>query len=382
MTPQEPIPVFVPHLGPAVDAAVLAALKVGYLGLGPATAEFETRLGDWLGASGRRVTATSSCTSALHLAALLAGAGPGTEVICPSFTYVAAQQAMTMTGADVVFCDVDDTSLSVDVESVRALVSERTVAIMVCHYAGHVGDVAGIYALAREHGLRVIEDAAHALGSLLPDGSYVGSSGDLVCFSFGPVKTMTTIEGGALLTSDVDEDRLNRERRMLGADLDLDARKRKERFWEYDVVRQGYRYHLGTVPATVGLSQLEDLDGFLASRRASCRAYDERLGDLDGLRTMGWDWDRTGPFVYTVRAQDGTRDALLQHLAGLGVGANVHWAMGVHTFSQYADARRGSLAVTERVCDEVVTLPLWSHMPQSVHDRVVDGVRSFYASSR
>lgn len=374
------LPVFVPHLGPEVHEAVGKALEVGYLGLGPATAAFEQQLAGWLGLHERYVTATNSCTSALHLAAIIADLGPGDEVITPSFTYVAAHQAMTMTGAEVVFADIDEHSLTIDPASVQELITERTKAIMVCHYAGSVGDLAALYALADKHGLRVIEDAAHALGSLLPDDTYVGTSGDLVAFSFGPVKTLTTLEGGALVTSSAEEDRLNRERRMLGADLDLDARGKRERFWEYDVIRQGYRYHLGTVPATVGQSQLRMLDVFLDNRRAYCAEYDARFADIPEVAAVGVDWSRVGPFIYVARVQAGTRNDLLAHLKALGVGANVHWAMGVHTFSQYAGARRGALRVTEQVCEEVITLPLWSFMPEQARDRVVEGVRSFYGA--
>ena len=358
---------------------MLAALQVGYLGLGPATGRFEAGLASWLGLpAGRSVSATSSCTAALHLAALLAGAGPGTEVICPSFTYVAAHQAVSMTGAEVVFCDIDPKTLAVDPQRVRELVTERTVAVMTCHYAGHVGDVDGLYAVAQEHGLRVIEDAAHALGSLLADGRYVGAGGDLVASSFGPVKTITTLEGGALLTSDAHEDQVNRERRLLGADMDLTARLTRERFWEYDVVRQGYRYHLGTVPASVGLAQLDQLDGFLDRRRRYCAQYDEQLADVPGLEVTGWDWSRIGPFIYVLQVEPGDRDPLLAHLRSRGVGANVHWGQGGHTFSHYRTSRRDDLANTERVCERVVTLPLWSTMPEQARDRVVEGVRSFY----
>lgn len=375
----EPVPVFLPQIGDPENTAVLAALRVGYLGLGPATAQFEAGLASWLRLpADRSATATSSCTAALHLAALLAGAGPGTEVICPSFTYVAAHQAVSMTGAEVVFCDIDPKTLAVDPQRVRELITDRTVAVMTCHYAGHVGDVDGLYALAQEHGVRVIEDAAHALGSLLPDGSYVGSGGDLVAFSFGPVKTITTLEGGALLTSDAQEDRVNRERRLLGADMDLTARQANERFWEYDVVRQGYRYHLGTVPASVGLAQLEQLDGFLERRRRYCVDYDEQLADVPGVQVTGWDWSRIGPFIYVLQVEPEDRDALLAHLRSRGVGANVHWGQGGHAFSHYRSSRRDDLTATERACRRVVTLPLWSTMPEQTRDRVVEGVRSFY----
>jgi dTDP-4-amino-4,6-dideoxygalactose transaminase len=375
----ESLPTFVPLLGPEVHEAVSKALEIGYLGLGPTTAEFEGQLARWIGTS-HHVSATNSCTHALHLAAVLAGAGPGTEIICPSFTYVAAQQAMTMTGAAVVFVDIDPVTLSVDPARVRELVTDRTVAIMTMHYAGHVGDVAGIYAIAAEHGLRVIEDAAHAIGSLLPDGRMVGTAGDLVCFSFGPVKTLTTLEGGALLVASAEEDVVTREHRMLGADLDLDARKTHTRFWDYDVVRQGYRYHLGTVPAAVGLAQLQTLDAQIARRRSYCKEYDARLADVPEVHLLGFDWDRIGPFIHAVRVDADSRDALVLHLKEIGIGANVHWGMGVHTFSHYAGARRGDLSVTEQVCKEVVTLPLWAQMPEQARDRVVSAIRGFYGA--
>jgi dTDP-4-amino-4,6-dideoxygalactose transaminase len=131
---------------------------------------------------------TNSCAAALNRACLLASAGPGNEVIAPSFTYVAAHQAITATGAEVVFCDVEEPTLTLNPDRVRELIGERTKAIMVCHYAGLVGRVDELHRIAAEHGLRVIKDAAHAIGTR-HNGRLVGANGDLVCFSFGPVKT-------------------------------------------------------------------------------------------------------------------------------------------------------------------------------------------------
>jgi dTDP-4-amino-4,6-dideoxygalactose transaminase len=371
------LPVFRPYLGPEIQAAVAEALQIGYLGLGPTTAAFEERLGSWLGLpADRTVIATNSCTNALHLAALVAGLGPGDEVICPSFTYVAATQAMTMTGAEVVFADIAPDTLSVDAASVAALIGPRTRALMICHYDGVVGDRDGIYALAREHGLRVIEDAAQALGSVLSSGAQVGAEGDLVCFSFGPVKTLTTLEGGALVLPSSSAV-LARQFRMLGADMDLDARAKNDRFWVYDVVRQGFRHHLGAVPAAVGLAGLTLLDGFLADRRTACADYDARLAGLPGITSMGWDWASMGPFIYVARVEPSLRDGLLLHLKRSGVGANVHWGQGVHEFSFFAGCRRADLPVTEAVCQELVTLPLWSRTPVEVRERVVDAVAAF-----
>lgn len=378
--PEGHIPVFVPHLGPEVYEATAQALDFGYLGLGPLTKRFEDALASWLdlGREGRHVVATNSCTAALHLATLLAGAGPGDEVICPAFTYVAAHQAVSMSGADVVFCDVDDGTFCLDPDKARALVGERTKAIMVCHYAGAVGRLDEIYGLADEHGLRVIEDAAHALGSRHRD-RLVGSFGDLVCFSFGPVKTITTLEGGAIVTPRVDEVATLHQHRLLGVDKDTEARYESRRAWEYDVVRPGFRYHLGSIPSAVGLAQLELLDTFVKNRRDYCRAYDEAFAALPGVTTMGVDWEDVGPFIYPLRVPAAARPGLVEHLRARGIDTGIHFFMGAHGFSQYRDSRRGDLSVTERVCHETLTLPLWSFMDQRVLDRVIDGVQSFFA---
>src|SRR4030095_4180501 len=166
MTTTQPqaIPMWLPHIGPEVIRAASDALEIGYLGLGSATNEFEEALADYLELDdSRALMSTNSCTAALNCACLLAGAGPGTEVIAPSFTYVAAHQAITATGAEVVFCDIEEPTLTVNPDLLEALIGERTVDIMVCHFAGLVGRLDEIYRVAAEHGLRVIADAAHAI---------------------------------------------------------------------------------------------------------------------------------------------------------------------------------------------------------------------------
>ncbi len=382
LPPDAPVPVFRPYLGPEVRGAAAAALEAGWLGMGSATREFEVGIEEFIVARGtRHAVTTNSCTEALHLAALIAGLGPGDEIICPSFTYVAGHQAVGMTGAEVVFCDVEEDTLGVDIESVRALVTDKTRAIMAVHYAGlPPRDLAAVRALAREHGLRVIEDAAHAFGSVV-DGTKVGADGDLTCFSFGPVKILTSLEGGAVITGDAADVQVLHELRLIGVDSDTDARYRNARTWQYDVVRQGYRCHLGSVPAAVGLSQLDLIDEFIANRQGYCRYYDAAFRDVAGVRLFQTDWSGVSPFIYVIRVADAaTRDALMAHLKEQGVASGIHF-LGAHDFTHYAGNRRGDLSVTERVSDQVVTLPLHSYMDDATLDRVVSGVRSFFAES-
>jgi len=374
---RRPIPVYRPFLGAPVQEAARQALEVGWLGMGRLSRDFELALDQRLQLVDRRATATNSCTEALHIAARLIGLGPGDEVICPSFTYVAGHQAMTRTGAEVVFCDVEPGYLSIDPARIEELVTERTKAVLAVDYLGIPCQLDAVLEIAGRHGLRVIEDAAHAFGSS-SNGRPVGSFGDITCFSFGPVKMITTLEGGAVVTPDPADVQTLHELRHLGIDADTDARHRNQRNWEFDVVRQGYRCHLGSVPAAIGLSQLELVDEFIANRQHYCRTYDEAFADLDGLQLFDTDWKEVAPYIYVIRVLDGRRAALAAHLAAQGVSTGIHF-LGAHDFTFYRRSRRGDLSVTETAAQQVLTLPLHPYMDETTVGRVIDGVRSFFS---
>ena len=375
----QPLPMWLPYLGPEVREAADRALVDGYLGLGSLSRQFEEALADFLELDDdRRLMTTNSCTAALHCACILAGAEPGTEVIAPAFTYVAAHQAISAAGADVVFCDVEEPTLTVDPDKLSELITARTRAIMVCHFAGLVGRLDDIYALAAQHDLRVLEDAAHALGTRCGD-RLVGASGDLVCFSFGPVKTMTTLEGGAIVTPRPQELQVLHELRMLGVDRETEFRYRNERAWQYDVTRLGFRYHLGAVQSAIGLAQLALLEEFVTNRQAYCRGYNERLAGIPEVLTPPSDYKDVAPFIYFIRVPAHVRDDLMAFLASRGIPTGIHF-QAAHDFTFYSHARRGDLSVTDRVSREEVTLPLWSYMDEGVLDRVSDGIAEFFGA--
>ncbi len=379
IAPDAPVPVYRPYLASEVQDAARGALEAGWLGMGKLTRNFEEALEAYLGLDGRHVVSTNSCTEAIHIAARLIGLKPGEEVICPSFTYVAGHQAISRTGADVVFCDVEDRHLSIDPDRVAELITDRTRAILAVDYLGLPCRLEEIMAIARAHGLRVIEDAAHAFGSHGASGR-VGSFGDITCFSFGPVKTITTLEGGAVVTPNAGDVQVLHELRHLGIDADTDARYRNQRNWEFDVVRQGYRCHLGSVPAAIGLAQMALVDEFIANRQQYCRFYDEAFRDLDGVQLFETDWEGVAPYIYVIRVSANVRAGLIEHLKRLGIATGIHF-LGAHGFSFYKDCRRGDLSVTDRVTQQVLTLPLHPYMDESTLARVADGVRSFFTGS-
>jgi dTDP-4-amino-4,6-dideoxygalactose transaminase len=370
------IPVFQPYLGPEVRDAITRALDSGWISIGSLTYQLEEELARHLELEDRHLLSLSSGTAALHTAGILVGLGPGDEVICPSFTYVACHQAISATGADVVFCDVEDVTLGLDPTQAAELVSERTKAIMPVHYAGIPCRIDELYELATQHGLRVIEDAAHAFGSRHRDRP-VGSFGDLVCFSFGPVKVLSTLEGGAIVTPSPDDAQHVRELRILGVDTDR-ALRRDDRMWDYDVARQGYKYHLGSIPAAIGLANLALVQTFITNRRRYCRLYSERLADIPEVTTPATDFAEVGPFIYFIRLPDAaTRAGLVTHLEARGIATGVHF-QGAHEFSLYRSCRSGDLSTTELLSAQQLTLPLHSFMDDGTLERVIEGVRSFF----
>ena len=374
------VPVFKPHLGVDTLKAVTDAFDVGWLGMGSFVKDFEEGLAKYLGLQDKYVVAVNTGTSALHLALLIAGIGQGDEVIAPSFNNIADFQAIVAVGAEPVFCDISDSSLGIDCDKARALISPRTKAIIGTDYAGVPCDLDGMYALAQQHGLRVIHDAAHSIGSRYK-GRLIGSFGDIVIFSFDPVKTITCIDGGALVVnSQADAEKLHYYR-LLGMTQSASRMYTNNRAWTYDVVSQGFRYHLSNIHASVGLSQLKMLDEFIANRQRHCRLYSSLLEDVDGIQTPQTDFNDIAPFIYYIRVKDGRRDELIPYLRQEGIDTGIHW-VPAHNFSFLQNCRCGDLSVTDRVGQEILTLPLYSYMDPDIIARVSEAIKDFFINSK
>jgi dTDP-4-amino-4,6-dideoxygalactose transaminase len=373
------IPVFQPVIGLDTIKAVVDALHAGWLGMGAVTQAFEEGIARFLGLDGRYVLATNTGTSALHLGLLAAGVGPGDEVITPAFNFVADHQAIMATGAEPVLCDVDDTTLGLDPHKAAALIGPRTRAIVPLHFGGVAGHVKELYALAERHDLRIVEDATHAFGTRV-DGRTIGSFGDVTCFSFDPVKVITSIDGGAVVVGDPAVLERLRHWRFLGIDRETLARYKNSRAWEYDVVSQGFRYHLTNINAAVGLSQLTRVEEFIASRRESCRLYNRLLADVADVRCPATDFEDVSPFIYTVRVPAARRERLIEHLRSRGVATGIHF-LPAQDFTYLKTCRRGDLEVTERVTREIVTLPLHTHMPAATAERVAGAIQEYLTTA-
>ncbi len=371
------IPVFKPLLEAEELDASEQALRMGWLGMGKYVGDFEQAMLDTLGAKDRFAVAVSTGHAALHLGLLLVGVGPGDEVITPAFNNIADFQAILATGAMPVFCDINPDTLCIDLADAEALVGPRTKAIIVMDYDCVLCDHDAVAVFARRNGIRVLHDAAHALGSK-HQGQMVGSFSDITMFSFDPVKTITCIDGGMLIVRSEEEVRRLHEMRLIGMGQPASVMYQNQRAWTYDVQRLGFRYHLANLHAAIGLAQLAKLTVISKTRRDTCIQYNAELKHLADVVVPKTDFHDITPFLYYIRVPSGRRDALRTFLSERGVDTGIHWQPG-HWFSLFKDCRRSALPVTDQVGSEVLSLPLHSKMSPVTQQRVIDGVKAFFA---
>jgi len=367
------IPVQRPCLGNAELAAVSGVFDSGCLGAGPLSERFEQRLREYLGAE--QVLCVNSGTSALHLAlSAIHTDARRDEVIVPSLTFVATIQAIESAGLKPVFCEVQSDDLLIDVDDVFRRVTDRTCAILPVHFGGEVCDMTALLSFAGSRGLRVVEDAAHAFGSA-HHGQRVGSFGDVTCFSFDPIKNITCGEGGAVASNDAAVADHVRLARNLGIDRGAAMRQPADSPWSHVVTARGWRCHLPDFSAAIGLSQLEKLETFRARKRQIVEHYDQAFAALPGVAILRRRLQETFPFFYVLRVLDGRRDALRACLRQQGIGSGVHYVPN-HLQPVYAPYRT-ALPVTERLFDQIVTLPMFFAMTDSQVEQVITAVRDF-----
>ncbi len=366
-----------------VGAAELEAMgrvmrEDGYLGMGREVRAFEEELKAYLGGpEDRQVICLNSGTAALHLA-VPAITRPGDEVLVQSLTFVATFQAISAAGAVPVACEVYPETVTLDLEDAARRITPRTRAVMPVHYASNPGDLEAIYGFARRHGLRVIEDAAHAFGGT-DQGRKIGSFGDLACFSFDGLKNITSGEGGAVVTSDPGVIQAIQDARLLGVQRDTEKRYQGARSWEFDVQHQGYRYHLSNLFAAVGRVQLGRFEGEFKPRRVEvAQKYRQALAGRSNLQLLAGDPGPIVPHIFPVRVLNGKRDGLRQFLQDRGIETGIHYKPN-HLLSFYGGGRE-SLPVTERLYEELLTLPLHPGLGDEEIDYTIAAVSEFLST--
>lgn len=370
------IPMFKPLIEQEEINASKESLELGWLGMGSYVSAFEQKVKDIIGAEDRYVAAVSTATAGLHIALLVAGVGPGDEVIVASFNCSADFQAIGWVGADIVFCDCDDTTLELDLKRAEELISPRTKAMIVMDYDCIMSDHDAIAEFAKKHGIRVIHDAAHSFGSKYK-GKMVGSFSDICVFSHDPVKTITCLDGGTVIVRTEEELKYVHELRLLGMQQPATVMYKNQRAWTFDVERVGFRYHMLNMHAAVGLAQLGKLDVIAETRCAASRHYNNLLKDLPQVRIPKTDFKDVNPFLYYIRVPENHRDNLRDWLKANGVDTGIHWQPG-HWFTLWKDCKAGDLSVTNRVGKEILSLPLHSKMPLSAVEEVAAKIHTYF----
>ena len=379
------LPFHTPSITEAEIAEVVAALREGWISTGPRVPRFEREFATAVGAP--HALALNSGTAALHLALEAVGVGAGDEVIVPAMTFAATAEVVIHLGARPVFADCRPDTLLADPAAVEAAVTEKTKAIIPVHHSGQACEMDPILELARERGLRVIEDAAHAFPASYR-GRPVGSLGDAAAFSFYATKTLAVGEGGMLTAADEALARRARIMSLHGISRGGQFRYRKEGTWRYEIEAPGYKYNMAEPQAAIGLVQLARAGEMLARRREIARRYIEGFSDTDQLETPVVLPEREHAWhLFVVRLRTEAlpigRDRFIEELRARNIGASVHF-IPLHRMPYYANTfglRAEMFPNAEAAYHRIVSLPIWPGMSDADADDVIAAVHDVLASA-
>ena len=385
------LPFALPEIGEEEIAEVVDTLRSGWVTTGPKAKQFEAAFAAFLtqnaGDSQLECIAVNSATAGLHLALEALGIGPGDEVITTTHTFTATAEVVRYLGADVVLVDIDPATLNIDVAAIEAAITPRTKAIVPVHYAGLAVDMLAVLDIARKHGLRVVEDAAHALPTTL-EKELIGTLGsDATVFSFYANKTMTTGEGGMLVTRNAELAKRAKVMRLHGMNRDaFDRFTAKVPSWYYEIVAPGFKYNLTDIAAALGLHQLKRLPAFQARREQIAAAYDAALADLPLiLPPQAPEGDTHSWHLYVLRLADDCaleRDVFIERMYAKGIGCSVHY-IPLHLHPYWRD-RYGLTPAqfphSQKAYERMLSIPLYTAMTDADVQRVIAAVREIALS--
>jgi dTDP-4-amino-4,6-dideoxygalactose transaminase len=376
------LPFALPELGDEEIAEVIDTLKSGWITTGPKAKRFEQAFAEFLGEPQIECIAVNSATAGLHLALEALGIGPGDEVITTTHTFTATAEVVRYMGADVKLIDIDPATMNLAIDQIEAAITPRTRAIIPVHYAGLAVDMLSVLDIARRHGLKVVEDAAHALPTTL-EKELIGTMGsNATVFSFYANKTMTTGEGGMLVTRDPELAKRARVMRLHGINRDaFDRFTAKVPSWYYEIVAPGFKYNLTDIAAAMGLHQLKRLPAFQKRREQIAARYFEALADLPLiLPPKAPNGDVHSWHLYVLRLSDEapvSRDVFIERMFEQGIGCSVHY-VPLHQHPYWKE-RYGLTAAmfpeSQKAYERTVTIPLYTAMTDEQVERVIGAIR-------
>lgn len=393
---------YIPYGRQSIDdadiEAVVKVLKSDYLTTGPAVEAFEKKVADYVGA--KYAVAVSNGTAALHVACLAAGIGEGDEVVTTPITFAASANCVLYCGGTPVFADIDPDTYNISPEELEKKITSRTKAIIPVHYTGQPCDMDAILKIAHKHNLLVVEDGAHALGAAYK-GKKIGSIADMTCFSFHPVKPVTTGEGGMIVTDNEelyrrlvlyrshgitrDKDMMQQYEEQLQQSSDPALQEAADMLrgdvidpggWYYQQLELGYNYRITDISCALGVSQMDKLDRFLERRRQIAKKYDEAFADIPQIKTP-WQQEgcQSGWHLYMIQTMERSRREVFDGLRQAGIGVNVHY-IPVYRHPYYQ--RNGYAGVhclnAEAFYERAISLPIFPGLTGQQQDYVIEHV--------
>ncbi len=376
------LPFAAPEIGEEEIAEVVESLRSGWVTTGPKAKQFEMDFAEYLG-DGVEAVAVNSATAGLHLGLEALGIGPGDEVITTTHTFTATAEVVRYLGADPVFVDVDPTTLCIDVKALENAITPRTKAIIPVHFAGRAADMESLLKVAQKHGLRVMEDAAHALPTTC-NGKLIGTlDSDVTVFSFYANKTITTGEGGMLVTRNPELAKRARVMRLHGISRDaFDRFTSKAPSWYYEIIAPGYKYNMPDISAAIGIHQLKKADVFRAKRAHIAAMYDEAFKGLPIiLPPHAAKGDVHAWHLYVIQLDSSVkigRDSFIERMHQQDIGCSVHY-VPLHLQPYWRDKYKLTpemFPVSQQIFERTLSIPLYTRMADDDVRRVISAVHN------
>jgi len=368
------IPVFKPLIDKKTIKAAVQSLNIGWLGMGKSVDEFEKKIKKICKLKDKHVVTVNTGYSAIHTALILMNIRKGDEVITPAFNNIADLQSILSVGGKIVFADIDK-SLCLDPFKLEKLITKKTKAIIVCDYGMKLANHDKIKFIAKKYKLRVLHDAAHSFGSVYKKKK-IGSFSDITMFSFDPVKTITAIDGGAIIVNTKKERDLAHKIRLMGMGQSQSVMYKNKRAWTYDVSVHGYRYHLANLHAAIGVSQIDDFIKIKKTRISTVKYFNKNIIDNSLIEKPILN-NRIVPFIYYLRIKNDLREEFMKYLNKKGIDTGIHWQPG-NKFQLFKKIKNNHLLETNKVANEIVTIPLHTNMKFKDQKKISQTINNFF----
>ena len=374
------IPTSWPYISKSEILSARKVLNEGWLGLGSYVEKFEKKLSSYLNLKNRFICCVVTGTDALLMSLFAAKVKRGDEVILPSLNFLACAQSILLCGAKPVFCDVDEKTLCIDVEKLKKLINKKTKAVIAVDYSGNIADYKKLNILKKKYKFKIIQDAAHSFGSVY-ENKKVGNFSDITIFSFDPIKTITTVDGGAIVVKNLKDLEYLKSIRQLGYSVQPNVAFRDKKKLAYDVKNLGFQNRMSNVHAAIGLAQIDKINSIISKKRNLCKNYNYLFKKNDKVITPFSTYEKVTPFIYYIRVQKKYRDKLRTYLRKKNIYTGLHWYPN-HKLTLFRKCKRGDLSVTNKVASELITLPLFYKLEKKEQKYIFNQVQNFFKNEK